>query len=57
MDEPVEGNLVIIMSVDPIYHSVNFYTKLKENDFIGLGVMDKDFYFTPNLGLSFGWTF
>ncbi len=24
---------------------------------VGLGVLDKDFYFTPNLGLSFGWTF
>lgn len=24
---------------------------------VGLGVLDKEFYFTPNLGLSFGWTF
>ena len=33
MDEPVVGNLVIIMSLDQVYHSVNFYTKLKENTF------------------------
>ena len=36
MDEPVEGNLVIIMSLDPYHHDVNFYTKLKENKFVGI---------------------
>jgi hypothetical protein len=36
MDEPVEGNLVIIMSLDPYHHNVNFYTKLKENKFVGI---------------------
>lgn len=36
MDEPVAGNLVIIMSLDPYHHDVNFYTKIKENKFVGI---------------------
>lgn len=48
MDEPVEGNLVIVMSVDPVYHSVNFYTKLKENDFIGIRSNGKVLDITPD---------
>ena len=48
MDEPVEGNLVIILSVDPVYHSVNFYTKLKENDFIGFRSNGKILDITPD---------
>lgn len=36
MDEPVAGNLVYLLSVDPVYHSFYLYTKAKENDFIGI---------------------
>ena len=36
MDEPVAGNLVYLLCVDPVYHSFYLYTKAKENDFIGI---------------------
>ena len=48
MDEPVVGNLVIIMSLDQVYHSVNFYTKLKENTFVGLRSNGKVIDVTPD---------
>ena len=36
MDEPVSGNLVYLLSVDPVYHSFYLYTKAKENGFVGI---------------------
>lgn len=47
MDEPVEGNLVYLLSVDPMYHSVFLYLKAKENDFIGIRSNGKLIDITP----------
>lgn len=47
MDEPVPGNLVYLICLDPVYHSVNLYTKLKENDFIGIRSNGKMLDLTP----------
>lgn len=48
MDEPVAGNLVYVMSIDPTYHSVLLYLKAKENDFIGIRSNGKTVDITPN---------
>jgi hypothetical protein len=48
MDEPVEGNLVIILALDPVYHSVNYYAKLKENKFVGIRSNGKVIDITPD---------
>lgn len=48
LDEPVPGNIIIIMSVDPIYYSVNFYSKLKENNFNGFRCNGKFLDITPD---------
>lgn len=47
MDEPVPGNLVYLLSVDPMYHSVFLYLKAKENDFIGIRSNGKLIDITP----------
>lgn len=47
MDEPVPGNLVYLLSVDPMYHSVFLYLKEKENDFIGIRSNGKLIDITP----------
>lgn len=47
MDEPVAGNLVYLLSVDPMYHSVFLYLKAKENDFIGIRSNGKLIDITP----------
>jgi len=36
VDEPRVGDNVMLLEVDPIYHSYYLYKKLKENDFIGI---------------------
>ena len=48
MDEPVEGNLIYLLSIDPVYHSVFLYTKAKENDFIGIRSNGKLIDITPD---------
>ena len=48
MDEPVEGNLIYLLSIDPVYHSVFLYTKAKENDFIGIRSNGKLVDITPD---------
>lgn len=48
MDEPVPGNLVYLISVDPTYHSVFLYMKDKENDFIGVRSNGKLIDITPD---------
>ena len=48
IDEPVEGNLVMILALDPIYHRVNYYAKLKENNFIGVRSNGKVIDITPD---------
>lgn len=47
MDEPVPGNLVYLLSVDPMYHSAFLYLKAKENDFIGIRSNGKLIDITP----------
>lgn len=47
MDEPVAGNLVYLLCVDPVYHSFYLYTKAKENDFIGIRSNGKIVDVTP----------
>ena len=48
MDEPVVGNLIYLISVDPVYHSFYLYTKVKENDFIGIRSNGKLIDITPD---------
>lgn len=48
MDEPVEGNLIYLLSIDPVYHSVFLYTKAKENNFIGIRSNGKLIDITPD---------
>lgn len=48
MDEPVVGNLVYLISVDPVYNSFFLYTKAKENDFIGIRSNGKMIDITPD---------
>lgn len=48
MDEPVPGNTIFLLSVDPIYHSFYLYTKFKENDFIGIRSNGKVVTITPD---------
>lgn len=48
MDEPVSGNLIYLMSLDPVYHSLYLYTKVKENDFIGIRSNGKMLDITPD---------
>lgn len=47
MDEPVPGNLVYLLSIDPMYHSAYLYMKAKENDFIGIRSNGKCIDITP----------
>ena len=47
MDEPVPGNLVYLLSIDPMYHSAFLYLKAKENDFIGIRSNGKCIDITP----------
>ena len=47
MDEPVSGNVIYLMSVDPVYHSFFLYTKAKENDFVGIRSNGKSIDITP----------
>ena len=35
VDEPRVGDFVLLLSLDPVYHSYYLYKKIKENDFIG----------------------
>ncbi len=35
VDEPKPEDLVIVLGLDPVWHSVWLYRKIKENDFIG----------------------
>lgn len=48
MDEPVAGNLIYLISLDPVYHSVYLYMKAKENDFIGIRSNGKMIDITPD---------
>ena len=36
MDEPVSGNTIYLICVDPVYHSFYLYTKAKSSGFIGI---------------------
>lgn len=47
MDEPVAGNLIYLLSIDPVYHSVYLYTKAKENNFVGIRSNGKMVAVTP----------
>lgn len=47
IDEPFVGDVIIIMSIDPSYHSVNFYSKLKEDDYVGFRSNGKILDITP----------
>jgi len=35
LDEPKIGDQVLVLDLDPLYHSYMLYRKIKENDFIG----------------------
>lgn len=48
MDEPVAGNLIYLIALDPVYHSVYLYMKAKENDFIGIRSNGKMIDITPD---------
>ena len=48
IDEPKVGDLVLLRSFDPIYHSYFLYQKLKENDFIGFRSLGKLIEVDPN---------
>lgn len=48
IDEPKVGDLVMLLSFDPIYHSYFLYHKLKENDFIGFRSNGKMIDITPD---------
>lgn len=48
MDEPKEGDVVMLMSLDPVYHSVLLYEKLKEDQFIGFRSNGKMLEITPD---------
>lgn len=47
IDEPKIGDIVLLRSIDPVYHSIFIYEKLKENSFIGFRSRGKMINITP----------
>lgn len=47
-DEPKIGDTVLLYCIDPIFHSLYVYQKLKENDFIGIRAAGKMIDITEN---------
>lgn len=47
LDEPRVGDHVLLASFDPLFHSYFIYSKLKENDFIGVRASGKMVDITP----------
>lgn len=47
IDEPRVGDFVVLLSLDPVYHSYYLYKKIKENDFIGFRSNGKMIDVTP----------
>ena len=48
VDEPKVGDVCLILSLDPTYHSAYFYSRLKENDFIGIRSRGKKIQMTED---------
>lgn len=48
VDEPRVGDFVLLLSLDPVYHSYYLYKKIKENDFIGFRSNGKMVDITPD---------
>lgn len=48
VDEPRIDDFVLLRDIDPIYHSVYLYTKLKEDEFIGYRSNGKMMSITPD---------
>jgi len=42
LDEPREGDLVLLYEADPTYRSLYFYEKLKEDNYIGIRARGKE---------------
>jgi hypothetical protein len=48
LDEPVPGDKILLVCLDPILHSYFTYKKLKEDDFIGFRAEGKTISITPD---------
>lgn len=48
LDEPKVGDPVLLLDLDPLFHSYMIYEKIKENDFIGFRASGKMVDITPD---------